>query len=469
MGCEWILVDAFDGWHAGDAFTKQKLNMHVAPAQGMLIPDGNYIISTSGNAQKLVGVPNKKNKAKARISKQSNSKLQVWTFTYEPNTDSYMIVNVRSKKALTLSGKTVVQKKALAYGSKGFEAQCWSIESTSRGYSIKSKSKGNLYLTASGASIKAKKAKKGTPTASQRFWLFDAGLWNTKSVVKNGFYTIKSAGTNLLVQPEKNMVHHESDVRATTAQVSAGNLCQIYNIQLVRKNQYKIVNAGTTHALTVDGALVVERKYTGSPQQLWRAKLNKDGTVRFTSYSTGMVLAIAGGAAVDGSGLMVAAPTKSRTQKWEISPTTTGLDAMQTKALERVSNQASDTNMSIAIDLTRHYLMLFAHDKDANTAWTLYRQWRVSNGVDRSTVACSGKKSQFRFRNPLSDGYTFYYWSRMGQYQYMHSIKYRSGTYRVLDGRLGCFNSTGCVRMSLMDAKYVYYEVPNKTKVQRYY
>ena len=451
------------------AFTKQEVNMNMRSVTGRMIPDGTYIIASAKDAQMLVGVPNKKNNSKVKLAKQKNTKLQVWKFYYNNASDSYEITNVGSNKALAVDGTKIVEKTKVSRGASGFQKQRWLVTATSTGYVIQSLANKSVYMTMAGTKIKGAAKKGGSKAISQRFWLCDADKWTTANVVKSGAYTIKSAAGDVFVQPFGNKV--TDGVRCVVEPKKNKNQAQIYTIKFQKKGLYKILNVGTTHALTADtsSAKVFETKFKGGPAQLWKAKLNDDGTVTFKNKKTGKVLDIAGAEANEGAALKQAAAKATETQKWELNPTITGWNVMQVKALQRVSNLKSATDYSIAIDLTRHYLMLFKHDKKDDTAWQLYDSWRVSNGMNKATVEWVGTKYRFYETNPEYKGYSAYYWSGMGHQQYMHSIIYYPGTYSVQDGALGRSNSSGCVRMSLSNAKYVYYEVPNGTRVQRYY
>lgn len=451
------------------AFTKQQVDLKMRSVTGQTIPNGNYIISTANNAQKLVGVPNKNNNSKLKVSKQKNSKLQVWKFYYNNSSNSYEVTNVGSNKALTVDGDKVVERTAISRGGSGYQKQRWLVTATSTGYVIQSLANKKIYITVSGSKVKAAAKKSGSKAISQRFWLFKADRWKTSNVVKSGAYTIKSAAGDVFLQPNGNKM--TNGVRSVVEAKKNKNQAQIYAIELQKKGCYKVVNVGTTRALTADlnTTKVIERKFVGASAQLWKIKLNADGTVAFVNKKTGKALGISGGEAVAGSFTRQSAVSDSETQKWELNPSITGWNVIQTKALQRACNQKSKTDFSIAIDLTRHYLMIFKHDKDADTAYKLDDTWRVSNGMNKATVEWIGTKYQFRYTNPEYKGYSAYYWSGMGHSQYMHSIIYYPGTFSVQDGGIGRSNSSGCVRMSLEHAKYIYNVIPNGTRVQRYY
>jgi len=256
-------------------------------------------------------------------------------------------------------------------------------------------------------------------------------------------------------------------------------LTQMFDITLVKGSYYKIVNVGTTQALTASasGAKAIEYKYKGYDSQLWTASLNDDGTVTFINVKKNLALDLANGNAASGTkAKLTEVSPSSSTQKWVLSPTTTGLSPVHRKGLVEASKFKSETDTTIEIDLTNHELMVFKHDIDANGAWKLDDSWRISCGYSRGTyVWAHGRKTRFRYTNPESKGYSAYYWSRMGNppgsdtKQYMHSIIYSPGTHSVADGRLGRNISLGCVRMSLSNAKYVYYGIDEYSRVQRYY
>ncbi|MBR2696512.1 MAG: L,D-transpeptidase family protein [Parasporobacterium sp.] len=66
-----------------------------------------------------------------------------------------------------------------------------------------------------------------------------------------------------------------------------------------------------------------------------------------------------------------------------------------------------------------------------------------------------------------SDGHTLYYWTRFNDAYLFHSILYDGGTYNesVYGNALGEALSHGCVRMRIQNAKWIYDNVPDKSRV----
>ena len=447
------------GAYAPDgAFATQTTDMGVEPTFNNVLADGKYIIACGTDAQSLVGMVSKGNGAAADISHQNGTNYQVWKFSYVTAKKAYIITNVATKKNLTLSGNLVVQKKAAKKG-KAYKKQLWRIQATSRGLGIVSYYNKSLVLTISGMGPGGLTAQPGVGAASQYFWVFSSKGWNPGMAVKNGTYTIKSSAADSYLQVRGASLS-EYQPFEVASKVNA-NLNQMFEIQ-ASNGFYSIQNVMTGRAVTVNGYDIVQRKFSGQATQLWAAYLNGDGTVTFQNAATGAVLDLSGSTATAG------ASKGSATQKWVLSPTTTGLSSVHQKGLAKVSTKSSNTNMSIALDLTNHELMLFERSAPGS-AWALKDHWRISNGIHKATIPGTSKKTQFRYTNDPSKGYSCYYWSRMGSKQYMHSILYNPGTMSVQDGRLGKSISNGCVRMSLSHAKQIYYEVPEYTRVQKYY
>ena len=447
------------------AFTKQNINMRVPSVKGQTIQAGNYIICYANDAQKLLTAPNNANNAAVRLAAQAGVKYQVWNFRYDSGSKAYVITNQASNKVLTISGSKVLQTKLIKGTGKGWKKQLWTIKSTTTGYMITSVSNPqySVYITANGIVRVAK----NSGSMNMRFWICKATRWNPAYIIKNGVYTLRSAAGPYLVQPEGNRL--PSGTPFELAAKKNESLTQMYEIRIMKPGLYRIVNVGTDKALTARGSKIVEQLYNGDTRQLWRAYLNDDGSIMFKNEKFGWVLGLSSATAKAGVDLAITPKATSKAQKWYLSPTTTGLTLTHLKALQKVSKKKSATDTSLALDLTHHELMVFTHNKEKNTAWTLDDSWKISCGANKSTEEWVGNKSQWRRYNPPSKGSTCYYWSRMGHQQYMHSIIYRPGTYTVMDGSLGRSNTNGCVRMSLEHAKYVYFQIPEGTRVQRYY
>ena len=455
------------------AFTTQTTSMGVKRAKGVTLANGRYVIASANDAQLVVGVANKNNKGKLQLKAQNGSRAQVWKFTYNWNSKTYIISNVLTGKNLATDGKAVYQDKAVALGSNGFLKQRWLVTSTATGYIITSAYKTDLSLRVAGKKLAVVKLEEtDDDDLGQRFWINSTGEWDEDSAVRDGTYTIQAQSDEGQLMEARGGLAKSGQVQQINERTKA-SLAQMYDIVAVRANLFKIVNVGTGQALTASGGKLVQKPYgykVDAATQQWKIRVNDDDTVTFVNRDSGKALSFGDVEAEDGTAITL---TKLRAQaaqdqKWALSPTTTGLNAIEKRGLEKANGtptKAHKANMTISIDLTTHYLMLFKRS-GANKAWKLSKEWRVSNGANKATLAVVGYKSQFRQNNKWEHGYMAYYWSRMGARQYMHSyVDYGSW----VDRRLGMSISNGCVRMSTENAKYVYYGVQSQSRVQRYY
>lgn len=66
----------------------------------------------------------------------------------------------------------------------------------------------------------------------------------------------------------------------------------------------------------------------------------------------------------------------------------------------------------------------------------------------------------------FGSGYTCWYWTQFYGNYLFHSVLYQPGSMsRIQDGRLGINASHGCVRLDLANAKWIYDNIPSRTKV----
>ena len=451
------------------AFTKQKVNMKVNTVSGETIANGTYIIASANNAQMLVGIGSSKNNASIKLKKQNGTKYQMWNFYYNNVSNTYEITSALTGKSLTTDGVNLYQYDLGERGTdRSVLKQRWIVTATSKGYTITSAYNKDLSLSVEGTKTAKVELAANKATNSQRFWIFSTKKWTKTNIIKNGTYVLKTRKGSLLLESKTASTASMQPFRVNKK--SEKDVCQMFDISFVKKGLYKIENVGTSQALCAVGSKVVQGKFRGKSYQLWEPILNDDGSVTFKNKARGTVLDITGGKAVKRKEARTSKlkdePTVS--QKWYLSPTTTGMNALVKRAYVRVNQQPSKTNYSIAVDLTAHQLMIFKRNNE-KSSWIFDRQWIVTSGANKATLQWIGEKSRYQYTNDPDKGYSCYYWSRMGGHQYFHSIIYSPGTFSVSDGRLGMWVSNGCVRMALENAKYIYEQIPTYTCVQRYY
>ena len=145
--------------------------------------------------------------------------------------------------------------------------------------------------------------------------------------------------------------------------------------------------------------------------------------------------------------------------------TTTGLAAMVSEAQGR----SSSTGWLIMVDNTHNYLGIFSGRKGS---WSLQSYWRCTTGAPSSPTVLgeytiTGRGYSFNGALTLP-AYTCYYYTQFYGDYLIHSVEYYQNTFNVLDGRLGQNLSHGCVRLPIEQAKWIYDNIPNGTKLVSY-
>ncbi|WP_194948412.1 L,D-transpeptidase family protein [Actinomyces trachealis] len=124
----------------------------------------------------------------------------------------------------------------------------------------------------------------------------------------------------------------------------------------------------------------------------------------------------------------------------------------------------SPTNYLIVVDTSAPHCMSFYW---RNGAWQPHHDWPCSVGAS-STPTVRGTFSIGSRGRSFGSGYTAYWWTQFHGDYLFHSIIYNQGTYTVKDGTLGGHVSHGCVRMRIQDAKWIYDNIPSRTRVVVY-
>ncbi len=135
--------------------------------------------------------------------------------------------------------------------------------------------------------------------------------------------------------------------------------------------------------------------------------------------------------------------------------------------LLRAQNYNSSTGYLLLVDTAHHKVGVYRGRKGS---WNQVYKWDCANGA----AATPTVKGQFQVGSRgyyFDSGYVrcFYYTQIYGNYLF-HSVLYRQTSYPavVVDGRVGMALSHGCVRLKLENAKWIYQNIPYRTKVAIY-
>lgn len=134
--------------------------------------------------------------------------------------------------------------------------------------------------------------------------------------------------------------------------------------------------------------------------------------------------------------------------------------------ISKANKYSSSTDWLILVDTSLNRTVVF---KDGG-----YGSWVVNKYLKCTTGASSTPtvKGQFTVGSrglSFGSGYTCWYWTQFKGNYLFHSVLYNPGSKTSLkDGRLGINASHGCVRLAIDDAKWIYDNIPSKTKVVVY-
>ena len=137
--------------------------------------------------------------------------------------------------------------------------------------------------------------------------------------------------------------------------------------------------------------------------------------------------------------------------------------------ISRAQGCSSNTNWLILVDNTNNYLGVF---KGGRGNWSLVNYWLCTTGKP-STPTVLGEYTitgrGYSFNGALTlPAYTCYYYTQFYGDYLIHSVEYYQNTFNILDGRLGQNLSHGCVRLPIDQAKWIYENIPNGTKLVSY-
>lgn len=447
------------------AFTRQTVKMDVDTSKTMVVANGTYYIATSPDTRNVACVKGKN----ALVKPLGKNKANTWKLTFNKAAQAYYIVNAKTGKYLTISGNkakkkaNVSQTKAIktkpSSSNDGYTLQQWRIMSTSAGYRIYSVANSKLYLT----------VKKGNLIVSkytgrmQKFWLFKN---SGKKFLKGGTYTLSNENGKLLSVPGDSI----TSGKKLALKSNKATLGQVFDVEYRGNGYYRIRNVNSGQYVTASGKKAIQQPlgnkksvkkhgkktyvYRGyNKAQVWKAKLQADGTVQFKNRKTRKLLTLNG------------------CTNWKVSPSASGINAIGKKALWKANTRTSKTKWCIVADLTWHELFVFekVNPRTEGGPWKLYNTWRISSG-SRSNWT-STKDNYISHHTFTFGGFNCFYWTHLKGSGFFHSVLYASSSYpnRVTDGRLGMYISHGCMRMKLENAKWIYDNCHSGTAVSRYY
>ena len=298
-----------------------------------------------------------------------------------------------------------------------------------------------------------------------------------RHTIDDGAYIIQNAGNSNRVLGANSKKPEAAGAKAYVYK-SNDALSQKYQITYVGRDgsgeeMYKIVNIGSTMALTSSGSNITQQKYAGAASQKWKLDISHYGGVVFVNKATGKTIHSNG---VDKNVSGAAPKTNTNVDRWTFKKTTS-ISGLGLAALKRVNATYSKTNFAIAVNLSKHYFWVFSR-ANQSAPWDVKYEWRCSNGKKATPTFAvnkllSGAKRYKNARKKADGTYhttDFYYLTYVGSGQYIHTPLYKIGSKtKYKDKRMGKAISGGCVRVLRENAIWVYHNIKKGTRCIMYY
>lgn len=139
--------------------------------------------------------------------------------------------------------------------------------------------------------------------------------------------------------------------------------------------------------------------------------------------------------------------------------------ADQRAMITKAQNYYSDTSYLILVNSKTHKVGVF---KGSSYNWQLVWYWNCTTGAPGSPTVKGTYKVGSRGKS-FGSGYTCWYWTQFYGNYLFHSVLYQPGSMsRIQDGRLGISASHGCVRLDIECARWIYNNIPTRTRVVSY-
>ena len=145
--------------------------------------------------------------------------------------------------------------------------------------------------------------------------------------------------------------------------------------------------------------------------------------------------------------------------------TTTGALEQTNEMARKAQSYSSSTKWLILVDTKSNHVGIYYGQKNN---WLEKYYWSCTSGA-KSTPTVKGTFTVKAKGKAFGSGYTCWYYTQFYGNYLFHSVLYYPGSMtHIQDGRLGINASHGCVRLSLANAKWIYDNIPQGTKVVIY-
>lgn len=436
-----------------------------------LLAEGTYTIASHGNRKAVLDVKDgsASEGANVWVFQSNGSFAQKWRVAaVKGKENTYTIESLAAGKLLSVAGNgNVCIKKA-----NGSTAQQWTVgieNGAVKFFSVAYPSKSlDLYggSTANKTNVQVFASHSGV---AQRFFLTKAS-----EVVPNGTYMIKFAASPGFAVDVKGA----SGSNGANVQVYACNKsgAQKWVVKSKGNGTYSIVNAASGKALAVKGgtasagANVWQQAPNNTKAQTWKFVYCAGGYKIVSALDSGLVLSATG--FVNGKNVQIVSDSGASAQRFVLQKTTytkpkpkPKLSGNQLAMWRKAQGYSSATRWLVLNDVRNGCKTAVFRGHCGN--WELVKYWDCGPGTVY-TPTPTGQYTVTGRGYSFGHGYTCYYYTQFyGDYLF-HSVLYYQNTFNLKDGTLGRRVSHGCIRLKLGNAKWIYDNIPNGTKVVNY-
>lgn len=417
--------------------------------------EGTYKISSSANSRK-VQVRAKKTSAGAQIvlRKNNTTNCQKWYISHSSGSyGGFRIQSVQSGRYITAKDDKVVEAKY----SKGAN-QIWTARSKSGSVIFTNKGTGKILNATS---------KTGLSLVEEGEEIAKSQLFKTAkaSILPEGTYYIQTKSSKRVLGVTGKLTRSGSNVNLLSRS-SASN--KKWTATLNSDGTYTFRNAYSARVLAVKGssarrgANVYQGSLSSSKAKKWKLSLSKNGGINIKSaLNSNTCLGSASLRSGSNSKMIKSTVAKSAVFTFKKASKPSSRAKMERK----IRNKSSKTGWLLVANTKSCFVGVY---KGSKGKWTPYAYFPCSPGAPGSQSRKGTYRVGLKGYAFGSDSYTCYYYTQYSGNYLFHSILYNHGTFTVQDGRMGMHISHGCIRLELVNAKWINRNIPVGTTVYVY-
>ena len=423
-----------------------------------VLGEGAYTIASPSGLLVDLSHGSDEDGAQAVLFSPNEGLNQRWYLTPVDGRDGvYTVESLASAKRLAAGADGSVSQRAASDDA----SQWWRVDVETGYVRLESVSSPGTRLAAGGGSGARVGLSSADDPSTQRFSLAPA-----EAALPTGTYVVRPASDpSLALDVYGASLTNGANVQAWGFS-DGGN--QKWRLSPAAGGAFAVTNCLSGKALDVQGgsatpgANVEQFSPNGGANQRWRVTYRPGGWVLVSELDSSLVLTLSGGAA-SGSNAVVDRDSGAADQRFTFRRTTY-VPSDRQEMVWKAQGYYSSTNWLILVDNTDNKVGIF---NGSRGNWNLVQYWTCTTGK-ASTPTVLGEYQVGSRGYSFGSGFTCYYWTQFYHDYLFHSIPYDENTFRVQDGRLGQNLSHGCVRLDINNAKWIYDNIPTRTKVVSY-